>query len=137
MTYGNSSPQFRDHLLHQIDAILRSCEEARRPLEVDPARSELFELFATAEQAGGLDEDAEPDLSADAICKGLAERWGLKSATENWLHQNTNLGPEQLSKMRSLWSLLRMWMEWTYAWQRWPDFHKMRPSPETTASDNP
>ena len=32
--------------------------------------------------------------------------------------------PAHLQKMRSLWSIMRMWMEWTYAWQRWPEFHR-------------
>jgi len=25
--------------------------------------------------------------------------------------------------MRMLWSFLRMWMEWAYAWERWSEFH--------------
>ena len=30
---------------------------------------------------------------------------------------------EQLAKVRLLWSFMRMWMEWTYAWKRWDEFH--------------
>ena len=30
---------------------------------------------------------------------------------------------DQLAQMRSLWSVMRMWMEWTYAWDRWVEFH--------------
>lgn len=123
MSQGYSEEQFRESLISQIDAILRSCEESRRPLEVDPARGELFELFALAERSGALVEDSPLDLTADVLCQALAERWGLKSATENWLSQNSSLGTEQLARMRSLWSLLRLWMEWTYAWQRWAEFH--------------
>lgn len=118
-----SEVNFRNSLLDQVDAILRSCEESRRPLEVEPARGELFELFVAASQAGGTAEESPLNLAADGLCQSLAEKWGLKSATENWLRQNANLPPEQLARMRSLWSLLRMWMEWTYAWERWPDFH--------------
>ena len=35
----------------------------------------------------------------------------------------TALPPAQLSKLRVLWAFMRMWMEWTYAWQRWNEFH--------------
>ena len=31
---------------------------------------------------------------------------------------------DQLAKMRLLWSVMRMWMEWDYAWERWDEFHK-------------
>ena len=31
---------------------------------------------------------------------------------------------DQLAKMRLLWSVMRMWMEWDYAWERWAEFHK-------------
>jgi hypothetical protein len=37
--------------------------------------------------------------------------------------RQARLPPEQLAQMRALWSFLRMWMEWTYAWQRWREFH--------------
>lgn len=30
----------------------------------------------------------------------------------------TRLPAEQLERMRLLWSVMRMWMEWSYAWQR-------------------
>lgn len=127
-----SESTFRTSILDQVDAILRSCEESRRPLEVDPARGELFELFVATERAGGLADESPLNLAADGLCQSLAERWGLKSATESWLRQNANLPPDQLARMRSLWSLLRMWMEWTYAWERWPDFHRPRNSESTS-----
>ena len=25
---------------------------------------------------------------------------------------------------RLLWSVMRMWMEWDYAWERWEEFHR-------------
>ena len=34
--------------------------------------------------------------------------------------------------MRLLWSVMRMWMEWTYAWQRWAEFHQ-EPKPDAPA----
>jgi len=130
----NGDKTFRNRILDQLDAVVLSCVEAQRPLEVDPARSELFELFAAVESAGGLKEDSELDLEAEGVCKALAERWGLKNATENWLNQNSQLPPEQMARMRRLWSLLRMWMEWTYAWERWPDFHAVRESGESAST---
>lgn len=131
VSQANPEWRTRENILDQIDAILRSCEEAKRPLEVEPARGELFELFVSVESAGGLQEESPLNLSADGLCQSLAERWGLKNSTESWLRQNTNLTAEQMAQMRSLWSLLRMWMEWTYAWERWPDFH-----PEGTAQQS-
>jgi len=130
VSQGDDDKTFRVRILDQLDAVLLSCAEAKRPLEVDPARGELFELFVAVESAGGLREDSQLDLAADGVCKALAERWGLRNATENWLNQNSNLPPEQMARMRSLWSLLRMWMEWTYAWERWPDFHAGQESRE-------
>jgi hypothetical protein len=28
-----------------------------------------------------------------------------------------------LKRLKLLSSFIRMWMEWTYAWQRWHEFH--------------
>jgi len=86
-------------------------------------RGQLFELFVTAEGAGYVDGEGDFDLSADGLCHELSERWGLKQAAEQSFTQQSNLPPTQLKKMRSLWSLMRMWMEWTYAWSRWAEFH--------------
>jgi len=113
----------KKQMLDQIDAIIQASEERSRPLEVDPARNDLFELFVKAEQAGCVGEDAVPDLSADGICQSLAERWGLKSSAESWVSSEQKIPAEHIAKMRSLWSVMRMWMEWTYAWQRWAEFH--------------
>ncbi len=110
-------------ILNEIDAIILSCEENNRPLELDPARSELFELFVLAEGAGCLKEDSNPDLTADGICRMLAERWGLKDAAQESVKNETSIPMNHMAKMRSLWSVMRMWMEWTYAWERWSEFH--------------
>ncbi|QDT34139.1 hypothetical protein [Thalassoglobus polymorphus] len=110
-------------ILDQVDAIITNCELNRKPLEIDPARNELFLLFVKAEAAGLVGEDSEPDISADGICKSLSQRWGLQAAAQDSVVNQTRLNSEQLEKMRSLWSVMRMWMEWTYAWERWGEFH--------------
>lgn len=111
-------------LLDQVDEIVRQAEQATTPLEVDPYRGRLFELFVTADGAGYLDEEADHDLTADGLCHQLAQRWGLKQAAEQSFAQQASLPATQLQKMRSLWSVMRMWMEWTYAWRRWDEFHR-------------
>ncbi|WP_417850332.1 hypothetical protein [Thalassoglobus sp.] len=110
-------------IIDQVDAIIANCELNRKPLEIDPARNELFQLFVKAEAAGLVGDDAEPDISADGICKSLSQRWGLQAAAQDSVVNQTRLNAEQLEKMRSLWSVMRMWMEWTYAWERWAEFH--------------
>lgn len=111
-------------IVTRVDEIVRRAESQTRPLEVDPYRGELFELFVTAEAAGYVDEAGEFDLTADGLCHQLAERWGLKQAAEQSFTQQSHLPADQLQKMRSLWSIMRMWMEWTYAWSRWNEFHR-------------
>lgn len=124
-SYDSASlEQLQQQILHRIDRIIGECEEAGRPLEIDPARSQLFELFVTAEGAGCVGEESQPDLSADGICQALADRWGLRAAARASIAEQSKLPRQQLSRMRSLWSVMRMWMEWTYAWQRWPEFHE-------------
>jgi hypothetical protein len=86
----------------------------------------LFESFVTANAAGMAREGADPDLTSDGLCRRLAERWGLRAATEDSVRSQSRLPPDQLARMRSLWSVMRMWMEWTYAWERWPEFHEDR-----------
>jgi len=112
-----------DKVLNELESIMRSCEENHRPLEMDPARGEIFALFVQANNAGCTTEDGAVDLSADGLCKALSEKWGLKQAAKDSVKNETRIPPEQLEKMRSLWSLMRMWMEWTYAWGRWDEFH--------------
>lgn len=107
----------------RVDELVREAEAKTKPLEVDPYRRQLFELFVTAHGAGYLSEEAPVDLTADGLCRELGRRWGLADATRSSFDQQRSLAPEHLAKMRLLWSVMRMWMEWTYAWERWPEFH--------------
>lgn len=116
--------ELAEFILHRVDQMVRQAEGAARPLEVDPYRAQLFELFVTAEGAGLVREEVTPDLTADGLCRRLADRWGLRAATEESVRSQAKIPPEQLARMRSLWSVMRMWMEWTYAWERWPEFHQ-------------
>ncbi len=121
-TPDNSS--LANDLINRIDALLLDAEKNTKPLEVDPYRQQLFELFVTADGAGYLKEDLGVDLSADGLCKILADRWGLAEEAQVSTASQKKLSPSQLSKMRMLWALMRMWMEWTYAWSRWTEFHQ-------------
>jgi len=109
-------------ILNQVERLVLEAEEAKKPLEVDPYRSHLFELFVTADAAGYTSDESDPDLSADGLCKQLAAEWKLAAATQESFEHQTKLDAASLSRMRLLWSLMRMWMEWSYAWQRWPEF---------------
>ena len=109
-------------IVQRVDDLIDEARQATKPLEIDPYRGQLFELFVTAEAAGFVAEDAENDLTADGLCRRLAERWQLADATRDSFEHQTKLPPDQLTKMRMLWSVMRMWMEWAYAWQRWPEF---------------
>ena len=79
--------------------------------------------IVTAFGAGYTSGEHEPDFSADGVCRELSLRWGLTMAAREAVAQQARLPADQLAKMRLLWSLLRMWMEWTYAWNRWDEFH--------------
>ena len=111
------------NLVDRIEHILADAESQQKPLEISPYREQLFELFVTAHGAGFLEENAEEDLTSDALCHELAGRWGLDQAARHSFQEREKLHPEHLARMRILWSLMRMWMEWTYAWNRWPEFH--------------
>ena len=138
-----------ESIVSRVSALLLEAERQHRPVEMEPYRGQLFELFVTAEAAGlvqspddDTDNDAEPDaspqsadtlgddslgadnLGADSLCRWLGQRWGLADATRQSADRQEKLPPEHMGKMRLLWSLLRMWMEWQYAWQRWPEFHE-------------
>lgn len=119
----------QSRVLDAIDLIVRRAEATSQPLELNPARGELFSLFANVEAAGCLKNDAELNLSADPLCRLLGERWGLKDAARESVEQQEKMPPGHLSRMRSLWSVMRMWMEWTYAWQRWEEFHRQPRQP--------
>lgn len=120
---GTAGKSLAEEILDRLEEILLEAEASTRPLEVDPQRGRLFELFVTSEAAGLVEDDAEQALSADALCRELADRWGLKQATAASIEQNVQLPREHLGRLRLMWSLMRMWMEWTYAWRRWPEFH--------------
>ncbi|MGC1275193.1 MAG: hypothetical protein WBC44_15925 [Planctomycetaceae bacterium] len=111
-------------IVGRVEAILTQAEQSGRPIEVNPFRGRLFELFVTADAAGYLREDSDVDLTSDGLCRRLGERWGLADATRDSVERQQKLPPEHLAKMRLLWSVLRMWMEWQYAWDRWPEFHR-------------
>ncbi len=121
---ASASPSLANDILNQVESLALEADENSRPLEVDPYRGRLFELFVTAEGAGYLEEDAEVDLSADGVCQALARRWRLTDAARQSIAEQSKLGNEHLGRMRLLWSVMRMWMEWDYAWNRWPEFHR-------------
>ena len=113
-------------IIDRIQTVIEEAEEKTRPLEMEPCRAGLFELFVMADGAGLLDEAVEPNLCSDAIAKELADRWKLRTAALSTAQEGDPLSDSGLSKMRLLWSFLRMWMEWTYAWERWPEFHDQK-----------
>ncbi|MBT4864949.1 MAG: hypothetical protein HON53_07525 [Planctomycetaceae bacterium] len=116
-----------DDIIKRVTGLMVEAEDTGKPLEIDPYRAQLFELFVTAHGAGYLEEDAEVDLTSDELCRELADRWGLSHAVRESSASQQKLPTEQLAKMRLLWSVMRMWMEWTYAWQRWEEFHHGKP----------
>lgn len=118
-----SQHSLADDIIGQVDELIQQALRDNAPLEVDPVRSRLFELFVTADGAGYLRDEGHPDLTADAFCKILAARWGLDAAAQESVASHSQIPKQNLAQMRLLWSFLRMWMEWTYAWQRWPEFH--------------
>jgi hypothetical protein len=110
-------------LLDRVEDIMLEAAQATRPLEVEPARSQLFSLFVEAYLAGLVSEAADPGLTADGLCSALSTRWGLKNTVQESVKSQAKLSGDQLAQMRSLWSVMRMWMEWTYAWDRWAEHH--------------
>jgi hypothetical protein len=120
-------------LVDRVEQLLLAAERAGQPIEIDPHRQGLFELFVLADAGGFLEEDAPHDLSCDGIARDLAARWdlakgigakgiGAKGGGPS-LPLPQSLPPAQLARLRLLWSFMRMWMEWTYAWKRWEEFH--------------
>lgn len=129
-------PSLASHIVDGVERLVLAAIKNTQPLEIDPARSQLFELFVTADEAGmiaddsnvgvfdGFDEESSiTDLSADSLCRLLARRWGLDMAAREAQALQTRLPADQLERMRVLWSMMRMWMEWSYAWRRWNEFH--------------
>lgn len=121
-------------LIVRLDALIHDAETHLRPLELEPYRSQLFELFVVADASGLMRDGSTPDLSPEGLSRELGERWGLATATQASQQLQNKLSPEHLSKMRLLWSFLRMWMEWQYAWNRWAEFHgtAAQPAESTT-----
>jgi hypothetical protein len=127
---GNSpASRLAGDLIDQIETLILDAEESGKPLEVDPQRAQLFDLFAQADAAGFLAEGASPDLSSDAVAKELASRWNLRNLGAA-ISQPTALPAAQFARLRVLWSFLRMWMEWSYAWERWAEFKRPQPTGE-------
>ncbi len=121
-------------LLNRLDALILDADRQTKPLELEPYRSQLFELFVIADASGLMRDDSVPDLSPEGLSRELGERWGLKSAAQSSQTMLNKLSPEHLSKMRLLWSFLRMWMEWQYAWSRWVEFHDSPATPHPVSS---
>lgn len=117
-------PPLAESLLDRVDSILKAAGQQERPIEMEPFRGQLFEAFVTADGGGLLEPDSVPDLRAEALCLQLGERWGLTNAMKASAEQQQQLPADHLKKMRILWSVLRLWMEWDYAWKRWPEFHQ-------------
>jgi hypothetical protein len=140
-TPTSHEPSLAKSILDQIELVVREAEEAGRPLEIDPYRPRLFELFVMADAGDLLKEStSEQDssrinLSSDGLCRALAERWNLSDAVRQSNANQTRLPPTHLGRMRLLWSVMRMWMEWTYAWKRWAEFHQ-GPNDEPAAGES-
>jgi len=117
-------------LIDQIEEVLNDSAVKTQPIELDPYRARLFELFVMAEATGFVEEGSQPDLSCDGVARDLAARWNLARNLGGGLSQPSALPPEQLSRLRLLWSFMRMWMEWSYAWKRWDEFHGPSAAPK-------
>ena len=120
---SSASQALANDIIQRVAKLVSEAEAETKPLELDPYRSQLFELFVMADAAGFVSEEAEIDLTADNLCRELASNWGLTAATQQAMEEQAKLPPDQVSKMRILWSVLRLWMEWDYAWKRWDEFH--------------
>jgi hypothetical protein len=122
-TTFNETTDLATRIIDRVNELVTLAERETKPLEVDPYRGQLFELFVTANGAGYTRDESDPDLTADGLCKALADRWGLAGAARNAVESSSRIPAESMSKMRLLWSVMRMWMEWSYAWDRWDEFH--------------
>ncbi len=119
--------QLIEDLINRVETVIFEAEKKHRAIETEPHRGNLFEVFVMTEGAGLLGEN-EPNLDADKLVAVLAERWGLKQqAVDVMANRAADLGKDNLSKMRLLLAVIRMWMEWTYAWSRWQEFHGGKP----------
>lgn len=116
-------PSLAENILSGVAELCEQAERAGEPLEIEPHRGHLFEYFVTAHAAGYVEEDAEWDLTADGLCRVLGERWGVTDAARESTANQTKMPTESLARMRLMWAVMRLWMEWTYAWSRWDEFH--------------
>jgi hypothetical protein len=116
-----------EHIASQLQEVVDEAEANTKPLEMEPYRGRLFELFVLADGAGLTDEELEPNLTSDAVARILAERWGLRQEVSSSAEAAKAISNDGVAKMRLLWSLLRMWMEWCYAWDCWAKFHDEAP----------
>jgi len=128
--------QLAHDLIDRIEQLLLDADAAQEAVEVEPHRAALFELFVLSDAAGFLQDDSEHDLSCDGVGRELARRWDLAKGVGGSFTQPSQLPPPQLAKMRLLWSFMRMWMEWAYAWQRWTEFHPAVKDSGAAASDS-
>ena len=110
-------------VLDRVEDIMLEAAKTTRPLELDPARRDLFLQFVDSYRQGLVNDEMASNLTADGLCAALSSRWGLKDTVQDTMKQKAPLSGDQLAQMRSLWSVMRMWMEWTYAWDKWAEFH--------------
>lgn len=114
-------PVSASEIVDKIQVAVEDTLESGKPIELDPARGKLFELFAGA-FAAGLTVENGP-LGADELTRELGKRWGLDQSAQQSVASQQKLNDQDLAKMRALWSTLRLWMEWDYAWTRWAEFN--------------
>ena len=120
---GEQAARLSTLICEQVARVIDAAIETDAPIEVDPARGQLFELFVAAEAAGLVDEDSDQPLAGGELTRQLGLRWNLGEAMMQVEGDQSKLSARDLDRVRRLWSLLRMWLEWTYAWRRWPEFH--------------
>ncbi|MBS0264066.1 MAG: hypothetical protein JSS02_19175 [Planctomycetes bacterium] len=120
---NSPAAQVVQDVVNRIAEILTASLQHNQPIELDPHRHQLFELFVMAEATGFLEEGQAFDLSCDGVARELAARWDLARKMGGGAAQLASLPPDQLARLRIIWSFMRIWMEWTYAWKRWPEFH--------------
>src|SRR4029079_18856111 len=83
-------------LVDRVEQLLLEAERLSRPVELDPYRSGLFELFVLADGAVYLSENAVDDLTSDAISRELAGRWNLADAARESIGQQAKLASPHL-----------------------------------------
>lgn len=121
------------HLVDRAETVIKAAEAANYPLEMDPFRAQLFDIFALAE-ASGLLIEMEPHLQADALAEKLSERWNLKAIGEAGLKLSATSNDPVMRRVQLLWSACRLWMAWTYAWERWDFYHSDAPADEAATA---